>query len=455
MENLVKFELSKEFLERFQIAIESQDVDFIKSSLEGVKTMDVSELLEEFDTEDAKFVLDLLGHEVTAEVINNLDEDDRKEFLKTFSSEELANLVMDLDSDDAADIMNELPLGEREQVISFIDDSEVEKNIIELIDYDEDVAGGLMAKELVKVNSSWTVIQTIEEIRRQADKVDKIYSVYVVDNKELLLGWVTLKKILLAEDNVKIKDLYEKEIVSVDTAMGEEEVAAVMRKYDLDVVPVVDTNGHLVGRITVDDILDVITEIAEEERQLMSGISEDVEEDDSIWMLTRARLPWLIIGVAGGLISAEFMGLFENDIMSGAWIALFLPLIQATGGNVGIQSSSIVVQSLSNPSAFEESLLNRLFKVFAVALVNAIFLAALVFLATYLMGFEQNQCLIVAISLFSVVILASMVGTITPLILDKVGFNPALASGPFITTLNDILGLTIYFYTIHLLLSNI
>ena len=455
MENIIKLELTKEFLERFRTAIEEHDEKFITESLVGVNIMDISEVLEEFNSQEAKYVLDLLGHQITAEVLNNMEEDTRARFLKEFDSEELAIVVKDLDSDDAADIMNELPVEDREEVFSLIDDKEVEQNIIELLHYDEDVAGGLMAKELVKVNKNWTVVQTIEEIRRQAEKVDKIYSVYVVDNKEMLLGRVSLKNILLATDSTTIEEIYDEEITMVETTMKEEEVASIMRKYDLEVVPVVNSQGHLVGRITVDDIIDVITEIAEEERQLMSGITEDVEEDDSIWMLTRARLPWLVIGVIGGLISAEFMGLFEKDIMTGAWIALFLPLIQATGGNVGIQSSSIVVQSLANRSAFEESMFKRLIKVFAVALLNALMLALLVFGATYLMGFELPQSMIVSISLFSVVVLASFVGTLTPIILDKAGFNPALASGPFITTINDILGLTIYFYTIHLLISNI
>ncbi|MDH5397293.1 MAG: magnesium transporter [Cyclobacteriaceae bacterium] len=454
MEEITQFELSKEFLDRFRQAVADKDQAFIASSLESVNTVDISALLEEFNADESKFVLSLLGNEITADVVSNLDEDTRTRFLKLFEPSEVAEVVKDLDSDDAADILGELSIQKREEVINLIDDQETESNILELLHYEEDVAGGLMAKELIKANFNWTIIQTIDEIRRQAEKVEKIYSVYVVDDNGKLLGRVSLKKILLTNDKTKIGDIYDADIVSVDTFTEEEEVASIMRKYDLDAVPVVNTQGKLVGRITVDDILDVITEMAEEERQLMSGIAEDVEEDDSIWILTRARLPWLIIGVAGGLLSAEFMGLFEEDIMNGAWIALFLPLIQATGGNVGIQSSSIVVQSLANPSAFEEGLWKRLLKVFLVALLNALVLSILVFGASNLMGFSLEQCFVISLALFSVVVLASFVGTITPLILNKVGFNPALASGPFITTLNDILGLAIYFYIIHLLINN-
>ena len=449
-----KFELSKEFLDRLEEAVVSQNDKFILETLSEANAADVAEILEELASNDAKYILDILGSELKAEIINMMEEDDRQEYLKVMDSVELANMVKDLDSDDAADIINELSEQDRDQVIALIDDLEVENNIKELLVYDEDVAGGLMAKELVRVNRNWNVIQTIEEIRRQAEKVDKIYSLYVVDDESKLQGIVSLKRIILAEDKTKIKEIYDEDVVSVLASMSEEEVAIIMQKYDLEVVPVVDETGRLLGRITVDDILDVITEIADEERQLMSGISEDVEEDDSIWMLTRARLPWLIIGVVGGLLSAEFMGIFEKDIQKGAWIALFLPLIQATGGNVGIQSSSIVVQSLANPSVFEDKLFRRLLKVFAVALLNALFLALIVYGATFLMNFTVLQSSIVSFSLFSVVVLASLVGTVTPLILDKIGFNPALASGPFITTLNDILGLGIYFYTIHLLLES-
>ena len=452
---MTQFELSKEFLERFREAVKQEDGDFIKSSLEGVKIADISALLEEFESVESKYVLDLLGPETKGDVISNLDEDTRIKFLKVFEAEEIAGIVTGLDSDDAADIMNELQIKEREEVISLIDDEEKEKNIVELLRYEDDVAGGLMAKELVKANLNWTIVRTIEEIRRQAEKVQKIYSVYVVDNQGKLLGRVSLKKIILANDQTKIQDIYEKDVISVETYMEEEEVVSLMRKYDLDAVPVVNVQGKLVGRITVDDILDVMQEMAEEERQLMSGIAEDVEEDDSIWMLTRARLPWLIIGVAGGLLSAEFMGLFEKDIAAGAWIALFLPLIQATGGNVGIQSSSIVVQSLANPSVFEEGPLKRLLKVFVVAILNGVFLGVLVYVATYIMGFHSEYSIIVSIALFSVVILSSLVGTFTPIVLDRIGFNPALASGPFITTLNDILGLAIYFYTIHFFINSI
>jgi magnesium transporter len=452
VEGTAKFELSREFLDRFERAIEENDAAFIRSSLKGVNPADISALLHEFNTEQSKYVIDIFDSEISAEIINDLDPDVRTRFLKIFKPKEISDIITHLDSDDAVDIINELPVKDREEVIATIGDTEKEEYIIDLMRYEEDIAGGLMAKELVKANVNWTVVQCIEEIRRQAENIEKLYSVYVVDDNDILLGRVALKKIILADDKTRIADIYDEELISVETYMSEEEVASIMQKYDLEAVPVVNVNGKLVGRITIDDIIDVITELAEEERQIMSGISEDVEEYDSIWMLSRARLPWLIIGIVGGILSAQFMGIFEEDLVRVAAIAFFIPLIQATGGNVGIQSSSIVVQSLANPSAFDDSMSKRLLKVFLVAVLNGFVLATLVYGINVITGDDQQLAIIVSLALFCVVIIASFMGTITPLILDKFGFNPALASGPFITTTNDLLGLAIYFYTVHLLL---
>ena len=429
-----------------------EDTAFIEGSLEGVNSADISALLQEFDTQESKYVVDLLPDEVRAEIINDLDPDQRVKFLKNFEVDELSVIVNHLDSDDAVDLLNEMPLQQREEVIAALDNEEKEANILDLLRYDDDVAGGLMAKELIKANHNWTVVQCIEEIRRQAENVQKVYSVYVIGDDGKLLGRVSLKKIILANDHTRIADIFEADVVAVETFMSEEEVVQVMRKYDLDAVPVVNVQGKLLGRITIDDVVDVMTELAEEERKLMSGITEDVEEADSVWMLTRARLPWLVVGVLGGFISAKFIGVFEQELIRITAIAFFIPLIQATGGNVGIQSSSIVVQSLANPSAFSDSLIKRLLKVFFVALLNGLVLSLIVYGFNLLTGAAINLSVVVSLALFGVVIVASFLGTITPLILDKFGFNPALASGPFITTTNDLLGLGIYFYTVHILL---
>jgi magnesium transporter len=452
LESVDQFELTQEFLERFGEAIETQNTAFIVESLEGVNPADVTSLLNEFSSEESKYVLDILPVETSADIINDLDEDVRAKFLQNYLPSEISKFVNELDSDDGADIINELPIKIREEVIEGIENEEKAANVLDLLRYDEDCAGGLMAKELIKANVNWTIGKTIEEIRRQAEDVQKVYAVYVVDDFDRLVGRVSLKKIVMAEDHVKVSSIYDSEVISVETFQEEEEVARIMQKYDLEALPVVNRQGRLVGRITIDDIVDVITELAEQDRQLMSGISEDVEEDDSIWMLTRARLPWLVVGMLGGLLGALFMEAFENNIT--LTLTFFIPLIMATGGNVGIQSSSLVVQSLANKSAFSKTTYTRLWKVFWVAILNGLLLAAMVFLGVqFLMQSGLKLALIVAFSLLSVVLLASFMGTATPLILDKFGINPALASGPFITTANDLLGLAVYFGVAHLLFS--
>ncbi|MEQ8239054.1 MAG: magnesium transporter, partial [Cyclobacteriaceae bacterium] len=349
------------------------------------------------------------------------------------------------------DVLYQMPIKKREEVIRLLPNEEKASNILDLLRYDEDVAGGLMAKEMIRANVNWSVQQCIEELRIQAENVEKVYSVYVVDDSGKLLGKVSLKKIILANANTKVESIYDSDIVSVETYMEDEEVASIMRKYDMEAVPVVNARGKLVGRITIDDIVDVITEMAEEERQMMAGISADVEEDDTIWAISRARLPWLIIGMIGGFIGAQFLGLFKGEIILIPALAFFIPLITATGGNVGIQSSSIVVQSLANPNVFADTMVRRLIKVLVVAALNGIILATMIFGAVILFNQNQELAFTVSIALFSVVLLASFMGTITPLILNKFGVNPALASGPFITTANDLIGLAVYFSIAHLI----
>lgn len=450
-EQALEFELTKEFRDRFQQALDERDHQFIRQTLEDVKAADITSLLYEFNAEESKYVMDLLSIEIQAEIISDLDSDTRKSYLKVYAPSEIATFLNHLDSDDIADILSELPIKIREEVISDLE-HELRAQVTELLRYEENVAGGLMAKELIKAHVNWTVVQCVDEIRKQAENVTKFYTVYVVGDDDKLLGKVALQELIVSEARTRVADIYEDDIVSVETYQEDWAVAEVMQKYDLESVPVVNVQGQLVGRITIDDVVDVITEQADEERQIMAGISEDVEEDDSVWRNTRARLPWLLIGIFGGLMNAKFMGLFEAELMRVTAIAFFTPLIQATGGNVGIQSSSLIVQSLANSDFVDEGLYKRLLKVFFVAILNGVFLSVLVFGANVLLFGEYPLSMVVSIALFSVVLFASFVGTITPLVLNRFGFNPALAAGPFITTINDLLGLTIYFLTIHLIL---
>lgn len=451
MKEFAEFELTKEFRDRFQEALDQGDDQFIRESLEHVNPADITALLYEFTSVESKFILEILPLAVRAQIIKDLDPETRANFLKIYEPKEITEIINLLDSDDAADILNELPIKTSEEVISGLDPL-LRSQVIDLLRYDENVAGGLMAKELIKARSTWSVVQCVEEIRKQAENVTKFYTVFVVDEQDKLLGKVALQDIVISDANKLVADIYERDVVSVETYMQDTEVAGIMKKYDLESVPVVNVQGQLVGRITIDDIVDVITEQAEEDRQLMSGITEDVEEDDTVWKNTRARLPWLLIGIFGGMLSARFMGLFEVELARVTAIAFFVPLIQATGGNVGIQSSSLVVQSLASTRYVNEGLWQRLTKVLFVALLNGFFLSLLVFGANWLLFGNHQLSFVVSIALFSVVVFASLIGTITPLILNRFGFNPAVASGPFITTINDLLGLTVYFFTIHVML---
>lgn len=454
MKELIPFELTKEFRDQFQEALNERDIDFIRQTLEEVNAADITSLLYEFNSEESKYVLDLLPIEVRAEIIRDLDPDTRKTFLKIYEPSDIARIIDQIDSDDAADILNDLPIKVSEEIIALID-SELRSKVVELLRYDPNVAGGLMAKELIKARDTWTVVQCIDEVRKQAETVTRFYAVYVVGENDKLLGRVALQKLILSLTNptTLVGDLMDEgELIAIETYVPDTEVAEIIKKYGLESVPVVNVQGQLVGRITIDDIVDVITEQAEEDRQLMSGITEDVEEDDSIWRNTRARLPWLVIGIVGGLLSARLMGVFEMEIQRIAAIAFFIPLIQATGGNVGIQSSSLVVQSLVAPGIVDEGLMARLGKVLSIAFINGLVLSILVFCATAIVFGYDRLTVVVSIALFGVVIFASFIGTVTPLVLNRFGFNPALASGPFITTLNDLLGLGIYFLSIQILM---
>lgn len=438
-------EITKEQFSALEQAVENQDSRFILSELSELHPADITNLLYDFDSPACKYLISLLPYNVGAEIITNLDTETRRKFLKVYDSTEFVAFIPYMDSDDAVDVLNEQPVRFREEVLARMTDQEMATHIVELLRYDEDCAGGLMAKELMKANVNWTIVRTIEEIRRQAENVEKIYSIYVVDDEDKLLGRVSLKKVILAKSHTLIRDIYEEEIVFIETYRDQNEVAEIMQRYDLESVPVVNIQGKLLGRITIDDVVDVITEQAEEDINLMSGISETVEEDDSIWASAKSRLPWLLIGMSGGLLGAKFAGLFEWQIMEVPAIAFFIPLITATGGNVGIQSSTVMVQSLGNKSVGSLSFLQKLGKTLLVALFNALVICLAVLSLTYLLGSPMRLAATVTVAIFSVVILASLMGTITPYLLDKFGVNPALASGPFITTANDLLGLAIYF----------
>ena len=441
----MQFQISREFIEKIENLVEDKNNKELLVQFENMHHADIAETLEELSLDDATYVIKLLESDKTAEVLMELDEEDREKVLNNLSAKEIAEEIEEMDTDDAADIVGELSPEIKEMVIANIEDEQHADDIVDLLRYDENSAGGLMAKELVKVNENWSVTGCMSEMRDQAENVTRVHSIYVVDNKNRLKGRLSLKDLITAPSTAQISDVYINKVdyVSVDTKG--EEVARIMQKYDLEAIPVVNEMGKLVGRITIDDIVDFIREEAEKDYQMAAGISEDVEADSSIWQLTRARLPWLILALLGGFISVNVLETFDGAMEKHGALFFFVPLIAAMAGNVGVQSSAIVLQGLANNS-LRGSLLNRLVKEVLLSLLNGFVLALLLVLGgVFLLNLDFDFGLTVAISLISVIITASLIGTFVPIILDKQGIDPAMATGPFITTSNDICGILIYF----------
>lgn len=442
------FELTKEYVEKLALAAENRDTETVRTDLSELFAADISVVLKELDGPQAHYVLTQLDTEKGAEILAEYEPDDRRELLRYFDSGEIARYVNILDSDDAVDLLKEQPIRIREEVIALVEDREQARFILDLLPYEPDTAGGLMQKELVRINVRQTVTECVEEIRRQAQDVEKVYTVYVIDDDETLLGIVSLKDIILAKRGSRIEQVYNQDVIYASTYDPAENVAELMRRYDLDALPVVNVQKRLLGQITIDDVVDVITEQAQEDIAAITGVSEEVEEDDSVWKITRSRLPWLGIGMIGSLMAAKFLGIFEHDLLLMVpALALFIPIIGSTGGNVGIQSSSFMVQILSDKSGISGGeLWPRMLKILSVSVLKGLLIAVFVFLVTFLLlAHPLKLAMVVSISLLGVVLLSSFTGTVTPILLDRFGVNPSVASGPFITTANDFLGYSVYF----------
>jgi len=440
----MQFELTREYIDQLKDHIAKNDEVATFEMVNHVHPADIAEIYDELSIDEARFIHVMIDPEVAADVLVELEEDDRGRFLKVLPSEAIAEFINKLDSDDAADVIGEFSEEKQEEVLSHIEDLEQAGDIVDLLNYDEDSAGGLMAKELITVNENWNIMTCLKEMRKQAEHIDEIYYVYVIDNNDVLKGTLSLKKLLLSAANKKISNIINTDVILVKTDTTSEEVANIMDKYDLVALPVVDQLGRLVGRITIDDVVDVIREEAERDYQLVSGITQDVESSDSAWILTRARIPRLFIGLFGGIIAALVMGVYEVDLGINPKMAFFIPLIAAMGGNVGVQSSSIIVQALASNSMGFEGIGRKLFKELGVASINGIILSSVIFGYNYFVNDSFALTITVSTALFAVIVFASMFGTVVPMALNRFKIDPALATGPFITTVNDIMGLFLY-----------
>jgi len=446
------FKLTEEFLAKVRLLIEAINEDELLTLFEELHYADIAEIINELETPEAIYLIRLLDSERTGDVLTELDEDLREDILAELSAAEIATELSEIDTDDAVDIITELSEDLAKEVISEIEDREHAAEILELMRYGEDTAGGLMAKELIKVNENWNITTCVREMRAQAEYVTRVHSIYVVDDNDLLKGRLSLKDLLTSPNDAHIKDVYIPKVDYVGVHEKSEEIAKVMAKYDLEAIPVVDEMNRLVGRITIDDIVDVIREEADKDYQQMAGITQDVEADDSILDLTRARLPWLVVGLIGGLGAAMIMGGFEDIISEHAILFFFTPLIAAMAGNVGVQSSAIIVQGIANDD-IKGSIASRLSKEMLLALFNGIILAVLLFASTWLWKGHLLSALAISLSLIVVIVMAGLIGTFIPLFLNKRGIDPAVATGPFITTSNDIFGILIYFWMAKIILG--
>ena len=442
-----QFQLTDDLIIKISDLISAKNNSTLKKLVKNVHFADMADVINILSEEQGIYLIKLFNSEKTSEILTELDENVREKILKALSVKEIADEIEELDSDDAADILSELSEERKEEVISEISDDELADDLIELLSYEENSAGGLMAKELVKANENWTVLKCLSEIKKQGENVTRVHSIYVVDDKDRLIGRLSLKDLITSSSKNKIKDIYIPKVDSVNVLDSGEDIAKIMSKYDLEAIPVIDDKKHLVGRITIDDIIDFIKEEADEDYLIAAGIQGDVEADDSIFQLTVARLPWLFLGLIGGLGSVFILEGFEEFMNDPSYKALFFftPLIAAMAGNVGVQSSAIIVQGLAN-NVVKGSLLKRLFKELGLSLINGIILGLL----TVIFGLAINQpielSLVISLSMLCVIVVAALIGTSVPIILEKRGIDPAIATGPFITTTNDIFGIFLFFY---------
>ena len=441
---LKKLEITSKFLKQVSTLIKSREQAAIIKIFLEIHPADIAEIIENLNDDEGQYIFEILESQKSADTIIELEDEIRDNFLSELSPKEIAeDLIEKLESDDAADIISDLSEDKKNKVLTYIEDKSQYNNITDLLSYDTNTAGGLMAKELIKVNENWSTVECLAEMRKQAKRIKKVHTIYIIDNNNILLGLLSLRNLLVSEKSTPIKSIIKKDIISVKSYEKKEVVANIMNKYDLVVLPVVDKNNKLLGRITIDDVIDYVKEDAEKDYQMASGISEDIESNDNIFELTRARLPWLIIGMVGGILGAKIIGVF--DLENNFELAFFIPLIAAMGGNVGVQSAAIVVQGLANNNLQSNNISNKLIREFGVGLLNGIICSIIILFVTIILGFSFALSITVSISLLSVIIFAAIFGTFIPLILNKNNIDPALATGPFITTVNDILGLIIYF----------
>ena len=448
----MEFKISKELIKELELLIQNKDDHQLEVLLNDMHHADIAEILDELDFDEATYIFKVLDSEKTAEILLELEDDLRENILSRLSPKEIAEELDELETNDAADIIGELSKEKKEEVISELQDVEHAKDIVDLLRYKEDTAGGLMHKELVKVNENWTVFTCIKEMRIQAENISRVHSIYVVDDENRLLGRLSLKDLLTTSAKTPISEVYIKKLNAVMVDTEDVEVARIMQKYDLEAIPVTDELGRLVGRITIDDIVDVIKDEAEKDYQLAAGITNDVESSDTVLELMKARLPWLLIGMVIEIIASKVLEGNQTSVQQYFTLMIFVPLLSATAGNIGVQASAIVVQGLANGTLKQYSR-QYLTKELSVALISGTIISLFLFLYHSLMYQQYLVGFAISISMLVVILFAATLGVLVPLFLHKKKIDPAIATGPFITTTNDVFGIMIYFWIARLILG--
>lgn len=452
----MQFEITDDFLTKLQEAIASNDAVFVETQLKELYPPDIAEIFNKLNMEQVKFLYAHLDESIAADVLVEMEEDAREEILASLTSKEIAEQLIDnMDSDDAADVIAELPDEVQDEVLSHMEDAEQASDIVDLLNYDENTAGGLMAKELIRVHVDKNAIECVREIRAQADEVENIYAIYVVDDDEKLVGLLSLKKLITSHTRSKVAEIYDPKVISVKTNTDAEEVANIMDKYNLVVLPVVDALGRLVGRITVDDVVDVRREEETEDVQRMAGM-EALDEpymNVSIFGILKKRAGWLVILFLGETLTATAMSFFENEIAKAVILAMFIPLIISSGGNTGSQASTLVIRALALGEVTVRDWWRIIRREIKVGLILGVILGSIGFLrvAVWAQFIDiygphwLNIAFTVGFSLVGVVLWGNTIGSLFPLILKRLGLDPAVSSAPFVATLVDITGLIIYF----------